>query len=41
LSTQALAQRFARHQGFELADELGTAADRQVGLDAVLDGGGA
>jgi hypothetical protein len=39
LAAQALAQRLAGHEPLELADELGTPAHRQIGLDAVLDCG--
>jgi hypothetical protein len=41
LGPQPLAQRLARYQLLELADELGSAANGQVGLEAVLDRRGA
>ena len=34
LAAQVLAQRVLSHQRLELADELGVAAEREVGLDA-------
>ena len=39
LPAQALAQRLRRHEPLQLAHELGTAAHRQIGLDAILDRG--
>ena len=39
LAAQALAQRMARDQQLELADEVGGAAECEVGLDAVLERG--
>ncbi len=39
LPAQALAQRLRRHEPFQLAHELGTAAHREIGLDAILDRG--
>jgi hypothetical protein len=37
LRAQALAQRVAPDQRFQLADELGLAAERQIGLDSFLE----
>ncbi len=39
LPAQALAQRLRRHEPLQLRHELGTAAHRQIGLDAILDRG--
>ncbi len=38
LRAQPLAQRMLRDQCVEFADELGMLAEREVGLDAILDG---
>ena len=40
LSTQPLAQRLGGHQLLELGHELGAAAEHELGLDTILDGGG-
>ncbi len=39
LAPEALPERMRAHQGFKLSRELALAAEHQIGLDPVLDGG--